>query len=267
MQTPKDGTLSPAAQHFLESVLQLRPHVAAFDCDGTLWSGDAGETFFDWEIKRGVVSSEVAQAMRARYAEYKAGNVSEEAMCGEMVTMHEKLSEAAVMEAAAEFMSSAFPGHVFSEMQELVNRLHDAGCEIWAVSSSNEWVIRAGMKQFRIPHDRILAAKVELDGNLVTNRLVRVPSGPGKPKVLREVVGKTIDAAFGNSKWDIDMLAHSRHAFAVNPNPDLEALARQRGWTVYFPGGMARPPAPCAAVPQGARRDSSPPDEAGGPAD
>jgi len=264
MPTPTDSSLSPAAQHFLESVLQLRLEVAAFDCDGTLWSGDAGETFFDWEIKRGVVTPEVARAMRARYAEYKAGNVSEDDMCGEMVTMHEKLSDAAVMEAATEFMSSAFPGRVFPEMQELVNRLHDAECEIWAVSSSNEWLIRAGMKQFGIPHDRILAAKVELDGNLVTNRLVRVPSGPGKLRALREVVNRTIDAAFGNSKWDTDMLAHARHAFAVNPNPDLEALARQRGWTVYFPDGMARPTASRTVVPHGSKRDPSPPDEAGG---
>jgi HAD superfamily phosphoserine phosphatase-like hydrolase len=264
MPTSKDSGLSPTAQHFLESVLQLRPQVAAFDCDGTLWSGDAGETFFDWEIKRGVVTPEVARAVRARYAEYKAGNVSEDDMCGEMVTMHEKLSEAVVIEAATEFMSSAFPGRVFPEMQELVNRLHDAECEIWAVSSSNEWVIRAGLQQFGIPHDRILAAKVELDGNLVTNRLVRVPSGPGKPKVLREVVNRTVDAAFGNSKWDIDMLAHARHAFAVNPNPDLEALARQRGWTVYFPDGIAHPPASCTAVPQSAGRDQSRSDEAEG---
>src|SRR5262252_5193896 len=87
------------AQQFIDSVLQLAPKVAAFDCDGTLWSGDAGETFFGWEIKAGLVTTEVARAMRARYAEYKAGKVSEEGMCGEMVTMHNGLSEAVVMEA------------------------------------------------------------------------------------------------------------------------------------------------------------------------
>ena len=88
--------------------------------------------------------------MRARYVEYKAGKVSEEAMCGEMVTMHKGLSEAAMMKAATEFMGSAFPGRIFPEMQELVRRLHETGCEIWAVSSSNEWIIRAGMRQFGI---------------------------------------------------------------------------------------------------------------------
>jgi phosphoserine phosphatase len=228
-------TASIITTQFLDSVLRLAPQVAAFDCDGTLWSGDAGETFFDWEIKNGLVSADVGRAMRARYADYKAGKVSEDDMCGEMVTMHKGLPDAAVMAAATEFMTSSFPGQVFPEMQKLVHDLRKNGCEIWAVSSSNEWVILAGMKPFGIEADRILAAKVELKDGFVTDKLLRVPSGPRKPQALREIVQKPIDAAFGNSRWDTEMLEMARHAFAVNPNPDLEAIARQRGWTVYFP--------------------------------
>jgi len=222
---------------FIDHVIGLRPRVAALDCDGTLWSGDAGETFFDWEIKQGIVPAEVGRSMRSRYAAYKAGRVAEEDMCGEMVTMHTGMSEATMMQAASEFMANSFPGRVFPEMRELVQRLQHHGCEIWAVSSSNEWVIRAGMKQFGISEERILAARVQLEGGMVTNRLVPVPSGPGKPQALREVGAKEIDAAFGNSRWDADMLAMARHGFAVNPNPDLEVAARERGWTVYFPQG------------------------------
>ncbi len=220
---------------FLDSVLRLAPRVAAFDCDGTLWSGDAGETFFDWEIRTRLVSAEVGLAMRARYAEYKAGKVSEDDMCGEMVTMHRGMREATLIEAATEFMNHIFPSRSFPEMQELVHRLHDNGCEVWAVSSSNEWVIRAGMQPFAIPEQRILATKVQIEGGLVTDRLARIPSGPGKSQALREVANKAIDAAFGNSRWDVDMLALASHGFAVNPNPDLEATARDRGWTIYFP--------------------------------
>ena len=233
-------TLSRTSHDFVESVVRLQPRVAAFDCDGTLWAADAGVTFFDWEIKRGIVPADVSQAMRARYANYTKGTVSEDDMCGEMVTMHKGMSEAAMMEAATEFMAGAFPNDVFPEMKEVVRRLHENGCEVWAVSSSNEWVIRAGVKQFGIPENRVLATKVEVEKGTVTDRLVRIPSGPGKAKALREVVQKGIDAAFGNSRWDIDMLALAEHAFAVNPNPDLEATARERGWTVYFPDGIAR---------------------------
>src|SRR5450631_4575507 len=103
METSGARALNPTKQEFLETVLRMEPQVAAFDCDGTLWSGDAGETFFRWELKEGVVSAEVAQAMRARYLEYKAGKVSEDDMCGEMVTMHRGISEAAVMQAATKF--------------------------------------------------------------------------------------------------------------------------------------------------------------------
>jgi phosphoserine phosphatase len=228
---------STTRDEFLEAVLRLKPQVAAFDCDGTLWSGDTGERFFDWEIRRGIVSAAVGAAMRARYVEYKAGRVSEDDMCGEMVTMHRGLTEAVMIEAAADFMANAFPGQIFPEMQELVHRLHESGCEVWAVSSSNEWVIRAGMKSFGIADEHILATKVEVANGVITDRLVRVPSGPGKPKALREVAKRLMDAAFGNSRWDADMLAIAKHAFAVNPNPDLEVAARERGWTVYFPDG------------------------------
>jgi len=237
METSGAHALNPARREFIESVLRLKPRVAAFDCDGTLWSGDAGETFFDWEIRQGMVSVEIATGMRARYAEYKAGKVSEDEMCGEMVTMHKGMTEAAMMRAAADFMGHVFPGKVFAEMQELVGRLQENGCDVWVVSSSNEWVIRAGTRAFGIGEERILATKVELEDSVITDRLIRVPSGAGKPKALREVVKKDIDAAFGNSRWDADMLAFAKHGFAVNPNPDLEAAARQRGWTIYFPDG------------------------------
>ncbi|MGC1371694.1 MAG: haloacid dehalogenase-like hydrolase, partial [Candidatus Sulfotelmatobacter sp.] len=98
-----------------------------------------------------------------------------------------------------------------------------------------DWVIQAAMQHFGIAASHILAAKVEVENEIATGRLIRVPSGTGKPQALREVVSKAIDAAFGNSLWDTEMLAMAKHAFAVNPNPDLEAVARERGWRIYFP--------------------------------
>jgi phosphoserine phosphatase len=91
------------------------------------------------------------------------------------------------------------------------------------------------MKYCGIPETRILAATVEIDNGSVTDRLVRVPTGAGKPGAIRDVIRKTPDAAFGNSRWDREMLALARSAFAVNPNPDLEKTAGERGWTVYRP--------------------------------
>jgi HAD superfamily phosphoserine phosphatase-like hydrolase len=246
MNAAEGEAFLPATNEFLDSIVDLRPQVAAFDCDGTLWSGDAGERFFDWELREddvfpnGAQREKLSRFWRERYAAYKRGEVDETAMCGEMVTLHNGISEEKLMAAAARFFEQFFVAQMFSEMRELVRRLRENGCEIWVVSSSNEWIIRAGMKYFDIAESHVLAAKVEIEAGIATDRLIRVPSGIGKPQVLREVVQKEIAAAFGNSSWDAEMLAMAKHAVAVNPNPDLEAMAVERGWRIYFPEGTAR---------------------------
>lgn len=233
----KSTSLSKASQ-FKQSVLQLKPGLAVFDCDGTLWSGDAGFGFFDWELKRGLVADDVVRWARARYEDYLAGKVSEDDMCAEMVTINRGLPVAEVKHAAAEFFEAEMTDGFFPEIKDLVSELHHTGCEIWAVSSTSEWVIQAGMKHFEIAPDRILAAAVAVDDGYVTDRVIRVPSGKGKPMAIREVIARTPDAVFGNSIWDADMLEIARHPFAINPTPELLAIATERKWPVYRPDAV-----------------------------
>jgi phosphoserine phosphatase len=240
--------LTSIQTEFVENVLTLKPRVATFDCDGTLWSGDAGEGFFSWEMDQGLVSKEVASRMRSRYADYRAGLVAEEVMCGEMVTMHRGLQEDLVQQACDTYFAQAIAPNIFPEMRELIERLRasESGCacgspcDVWAVSSSSLWIIRSAMRYFGIPQNRILAAEVAIENGIVTDRLIRVPSGPGKVEAIRSVImlsspGNAPDCAFGNAIWDREMLALSKHAFAINPNPNLKEIALANGWTVYEP--------------------------------
>lgn len=220
---------------FVESVLRLRPPVAAFDCDGTLWSGDAGEGFFSWSMEQGLVSDDIARWARARHEDYKAGLIAEEVMCGEMATMYHGLREEVLQRATDEFFELGIAPGIFPEMQDLVQRLLAAGTDVWAVSSSNHWIIRSGMRHFGIPADHILAAEAVVNNGIIADRLVRVPSGPGKPTALREVLPSPPDCAFGNSIWDHEMLAMVKHSFAINPNPKLEEIAKANGWRIYQP--------------------------------
>jgi phosphoserine phosphatase len=225
---------------FVKTVLELEPRLAVFDCDGTIWAGDAGAGFFEWELSRGVVSDEIVRWARARYADYLAGKVSEDDMCADMLTINRNLLEGDVIREAVPFFDQEIAPGIFPDMKALVLDLHALGCEIWAVSSTSEWVIRAGMKHFGIPPERVLAAAVVADKGRVTDRVIRVPSGKGKPEAIREVIGRTPDAVFGNSIWDADMLEIARHPFAINPTPELESIARDRRWPIYFPESVGR---------------------------
>lgn len=224
---------------FIDSVLALRPSIAVFDCDGTLWSGDAGADFFYWEMERGIVSPQVAEWARRRYDGYKAGDVSEEQICGEMVTMNRGVSHEKLQRAATDFFEQVVSHRIFPEFQDLTRRLAEQGCELWAVSSTNDWVVEVGAERYGIPRERILATCVHIENGVASDRLIRVPTDELKAVAIREVIGKPMEAVFGNSVHDQAMLDLAKWPFCVNPNPDLEKIARERGWPVYRPLGMA----------------------------
>jgi phosphoserine phosphatase len=226
-----------AGQKFADSVLGLRPRVAVFDCDGTLWSGDSGADFFYWEIARGMLPATLAQRATARYDDYKAGKVDEDTMCGEMVTINAGIPLQTLADAAEEFFPAVVEQRIFPELLRLTRELAAAGCEVWAVSSTNDWVVREGVKRFGIRGSRVLAASVHIENGLLTDRLVRVPSGPAKAAAIQEVVRKPVDICFGNSIFDAEMLESARHAFAISPTADLEKMAQDKEWHVYWPAG------------------------------
>ena len=232
--------LSLEAQQFVESVLALRPKLAVFDCDGTLWTGDSGADFFYWEIERGLLPQRIVDQALPRYEDYKAGNVDEETMCGEMVTINAGLLERQLCELSEEFFAQVVAHRIFPEMLELTRELAARGCELWAVSSTNEWAVRAGVTRFGIRPENVLAAAVHIEEGKATDRLVRVPSGPAKATAIREVIRRTVDVVLGNSIHDLAMLEIAGHAIAVNPNPDLEKIAQGRAWKIYWPEGTGR---------------------------
>ena len=232
--------MSDPASEFIESVLALKPAIAVFDCDGTLWNGDSGRDFFYWEIERGLVSREIADAMLARYRLYVAGEVGEEPMCAEMVTMHRSLPIDDLHRAAEEFFVEVVSPRVFPEMLELTRRLAAQGCDLWAVSSTNNWVVEAGAARFGIARDHVLAACVHAENGHATDRIHRVPTGNLKAVAIREVIGKPVHGVFGNSIHDHAMLEMAKHPFCINPNPDLEQAAKQKDWPIYWPVGTSK---------------------------
>jgi len=225
-------------KEFQESVYGLSPTVAVFDCDGTLWSGDAGSGFMNWTVDTGLVSREAADWIDGRYRGYKRGEVSEIAICGEMVQLYQGLREEEMRKAAREFFASRVERNIFPEMKELVAKLKSQGVDIWAVSSTNDWVIEEGVQRFGIPVDRVLAAQVKVKDGVVTDAIVDVPTDEGKVASLARVGITAPDAVFGNSVHDAAMLAIARRAFPVNPTAALLERSAMEGWAVYYPASV-----------------------------
>jgi phosphoserine phosphatase len=223
------------AQEFERLVFAGNPKVAVFDCDGTRWGGDAGFGFMDWSLRKGLVSRSTSDLVDTRYRSYLAGKVSEQEMCGEMVQMYAGLRDDELRAAAARYIRKYVQPRIFAEMAALVGTLIKAGVEIWAVSSTNKWVVAEGVRDLGIPEERILAAEVRVVAGLITTEILDVPTDEGKAASLKRIGLTCPDAVFGNSVHDLAMLQMARNAFPVNPSPALLEAAAKNGWGYFQP--------------------------------
>lgn len=223
---------------WVEEVLAPQPRVAVFDCDGTLWGGDAGSGFMRWSMETGLLGPERAEWLRERYRLYEAGQVDEVTICGEMVQVYAGLPEAEARAAARRFFAEEVEGRIFPELEELVRELRRGGTDIWAVSSTWNLLIEAAVgERFGIRPERVLAAEVRVRDGRVTDELLAVPTDEAKATALREAGVARPDAVFGNSVHDLAMLAMAERAYPVNPTEGLLGEAGARGWAIFWPHG------------------------------
>ena len=96
-------------------------------------------------------------------------------MCGEMVTLNRGVSCDVLNQVAEEFFVQVVAPRIFSELQTLTRRLAAEGCELWAVSSTNHWVVEAGARRFGISGPHSCSKRCVEDGR-ATERLLRVPT-------------------------------------------------------------------------------------------
>jgi phosphoserine phosphatase len=225
-----------SAQEFEQQVLDIKPRVAVFDCDGTIWGGDSGYGFMVWSIEQGLVSRSTSDWIDTRHRGYLAGKVNELQICGEMVQMYANLREAELRSAAARFVAEIVHPRIFTEIGSLLSALQKRGVELWAVSSTNKWVVSEGVRALGIPDHHVLAAEVAVKNGVITSEIVDVPTDEGKAAALRRVGLSRPDVVFGNSIHDLAMLEIAAHPFPVNPSPALLEAAAKNGWGYFRPG-------------------------------
>jgi phosphoserine phosphatase len=207
--------------------------LVAFDADGVLWRGDAGDGFLLWQMENHRLLPETEREARRVWESYRRREYGEAEMAVFCATSCAGLREEVVEADARAFFDRCFRGNIIAETQSWARRLQQAGVEVWVVSGSHRWIIAAGSEAAGLHPDRILTVCSVVREGLVTSQVLPpVTYGPGKAEAIRARFGRAPDIAFGNTLADRYMLEMAALPVAVDPDEALAALALERGWPI-----------------------------------
>ena len=166
-----------------------RAPVAAFDADGTLWSGDAYGAFSSVLVRKGLVDGDASAAIEREYG--RSEEQERERWLLESFALFKGLKLEQLHAAAEEAWDGPGLGATLRpEMADLVSCLRAAGWRVLIVTASPAEAVLRGAQALGVPEGDVLAVRLEADASgVVTGR----PS-PVMPLTWREGKAAALDA-------------------------------------------------------------------------
>ncbi|MEO7057561.1 MAG: HAD family hydrolase [Caldimonas sp.] len=215
--------------------------LALFDLDHTLLPIDSDHAWGDFMARLGWVDAEsFRRGNDVFYAQYQAGCLDIDAYVAFAVAPLRAKRNGELAAAHERFMREVVVPAIRPEAVALVDAHRQRGDALVLVTSTHEFVTAPIAAAFAI--DTLIATRLERDGDgAFTGRIDGVPSFR-EGKVHR--VGQWLAASgrdwgdferisvYSDSPNDLPLLERATDPVATNPSPELEALARDRGWRV-----------------------------------
>ncbi len=201
--------------------------VAAFDADGTLWDVDLGETFFQYQIDKKLVS--LPENAFDYYHELKKKNNDPRDAYLWLAQINQGISLSTVREWAQKAVSAIDPVPIFYEQKKLIELLHNKNIEVFIVTASVKWAAEPGAKLLGVDFDHVIGIETNLVGDKVgTQQKGIITYRQGKVDALLEKTnGKKPFLASGNTMGDFQLLQAASHiSLAVSAAAREEALFR-----------------------------------------
>jgi len=129
---------------------------------------------------------------------------------------------------------------------DLVTALHAIGAEVWIVSATCEWGVRAGAPVIGVPRDRVIGNRCRVvDGRITAEREGATTWRAGKVDAIRQRIARRPVLAIGDAWTDAEMLEHASEIAILVDRGDvgLREHAERSGWHIV-PADVLDEPAP-----------------------
>lgn len=174
------------------------------DADGTLWQDDLGDAFFDFLVKKDLVSAQ-------KLFEYKKMETDGPALAyGFAVQCMVGLRDTQVIDLSNDFCKTWLPDRIRQDVVDLAMALHNAGMRVEVISATADLVVRPAIKQVLGGWAQSHGIRVESSRGILTDNLIRpMPFASGKVSVFDDLGIGPLLIAVGDSRHDIPILKHA----------------------------------------------------------
>ena len=211
--------------------------LAIFDLDHTLINGDSDYLWGEYMVEHGIVDE---QAYRQRnevfYLEYQRGTLDNDQYLKfalEPLTRH---SIEALYAWRADYVETWIKPLIAPGTPALLQKHRELGHELMIISATNLFVSEPIAQLLGVTN--VLATEPEIVDDHYTGRFLGVPTyQQGKVTALRKWLVDShhdLDGSYfySDSLNDLALLEQVDNPIAVNPDEQLQAIARERDWKI-----------------------------------
>ncbi len=209
--------------------------LAIFDLDETLIGLDSDHAWGDYAVEHGLVDAAEHTAENLRfYEDYKRGELDIDAYLAfstRVLTLHPLET---LFEHRAQFIESVVSPAILPGARELIEGHRSQGDQLIIVTATLEFVTRPISDLLGI--EALIAPIPELNDQGYTGKIVGTPSfGPGKVTRLNAWMaenGFNLEGStfYSDSHNDLPLLLLVDNPVAVNADPTLSRVAKEKGW-------------------------------------
>lgn len=216
---------------------------AFFDLDKTIVAKSSVVAFGGPFYREGLISRPVI--VRAMYGQlvymlFGAGESKMERMREAMLRLTRGWDQQRIKQIVRETLDDVIVPIVYAEALELLREHRDADRRTVIISSSPAEVVEPVAEH--LGADSVICTRAAVDAHgRYTGELEFYAYGPHKAEAIldlaaREGIDLASSYAYSDSITDLPMLEVVGHPVAVNPDRDLERIARERDWPVRWFG-------------------------------
>ena len=211
--------------------------LAIFDLDNTLLDGDSDYLWGVFLAEQGLVDGAVYERENERfYREYKQGrlDIFEFLRFSLRPLALHPLERLQILH--RQFMRDKIEPIILPAAEDLIERHRAAGDTLLIVTATNAFVTAPIAERLGVPH--LIATEPERINGRYTGNVAGIPSfQQGKVRRLETWLAEYGQDLAGSSFYsdshnDIALLEVVERPVAVDPDPQLDAYARDRGWAI-----------------------------------